>query len=66
MGRAAKEPVQKLKEEIIKLPHEDAEVLYEWLDMLVDVRVADKAADAAKAARQAATAQPTQKTGDAA
>lgn len=53
MPRQAKPAVQKLKEQIIELPPDEAQEVYDWLDMLLEVREQDAAA----AKRRQATAQ---------
>lgn len=57
MGRIAKPEVQRFKEQIIKLTHEEAAELSEWLSLVVEIREEDRAADEARRKRRAATVQ---------
>ena len=45
MGRKAKPAIDKVKDEIMLWPDEDAAELQEWLDMLNDVRERTKQAE---------------------
>lgn len=57
MARPAKPIIQKLREQILELPHEDAAALASWLEDITEVREADAAA----AKRRAATADAVDK-----
>lgn len=41
MARPKTEPIERIKKDIIELKPEHAEMLLEWLEMVMDVRTAD-------------------------